>query len=142
MRHSVCIISLTRAILLARDVNVPPEETDVTWDAAGTANWNVWEINIAIICACLTTMKPLVSRFFPGVLSPYPTTLPDEEDISAVRGPRNRRRNMETGLSTMDFGEPEISQPQTTAHVDYGKDGEAVSSHSMIELKAGGDKDS
>ncbi|KAK5662176.1 hypothetical protein OQA88_8081 [Cercophora sp. LCS_1] len=138
LAFSVCIISLTRALLLARDVD--RGATDVTWDAAGTANWNSFEINIAILCACLTTMKPVFARFFPGLLSPYPSAIPDEDEISAARGPRNARRNVETGLSTMDFVEPEILQPPKTADIKYGRDGGVVSSHSMIESKLSNEK--
>jgi hypothetical protein len=95
----VCIISLVRVLLLARDVDAGA--MDVTWDGGKTANWNIWETNIAIICACLTTMKPIVSKFFPGLLSPNPSTMPGEEEISAAHGPRGgRRRYGETGLST------------------------------------------
>ncbi|KAM7214007.1 hypothetical protein V8F06_010641 [Rhypophila decipiens] len=78
---SVCIISLTRAGLLARDID--HSSGDVTWDSATTATWNSWEINIAILCACLTTMKPIVNRFFPHILSGYPSTLADEDSRDA-----------------------------------------------------------
>ena len=32
------------------------------------AIWGAVEVNLAIICACLTTFKPLVVRFFPNIL--------------------------------------------------------------------------
>ena len=28
------------------------------------------EVNVAVICACLTTIKPAIARLFPGWLSP------------------------------------------------------------------------
>ncbi|KAK0649836.1 hypothetical protein B0T16DRAFT_457210 [Cercophora newfieldiana] len=97
----VCIISVVRVILLARDVDAGA--MDVTYDSGKTANWNIWEVNIAILCACLTTMKPVVSEFFPKLLSPNPSTMPDSEDISAENGPRGGRRQYEvTGLSTVE----------------------------------------
>ncbi|KAK4162845.1 hypothetical protein QBC43DRAFT_320571 [Cladorrhinum sp. PSN259] len=102
LAFSVCIISLVRAVLLA--VAIKADRGDVLWYAASTANWNTSEINIAIICACLTTMKPIVVRFFPGLsASPYGSTLSDEEDISGARGPQNRPRYSETELYAVAF---------------------------------------
>ena len=44
-----------------------------------------------------------ISKFFPGWLSPYPSTLPDEEDISASRGVKRAKEAVcETGLSTVE----------------------------------------
>ena len=63
----ICIISPVRVSLLSRDIEAGA--MNITWDAGKTANWNFWQVNIAILCACLTTMKPIVSRFFPGLLS-------------------------------------------------------------------------
>lgn len=81
---------------------------DITWDAAEIANWNSWEVNIAIVCACLTTMKPLLSRFFPGLISPShsnsQSSLPDEADISGARGPRHRRLHGDSQLSEVELG--------------------------------------
>jgi hypothetical protein len=33
------------------------------------AIWSTLELNIAIVCSCLGTLKPLISRFFPRLLS-------------------------------------------------------------------------
>ncbi|GAB1314744.1 Rhodopsin domain-containing protein [Madurella fahalii] len=140
LAFSVCIISLTRALLLARDIASGAQ--DVTWGAAETANWNTWEVNIAIICACLTTMKPIVTRFFPGRFSPYSSTLPDEEDTSRGRGPRHRPLHGETELFTMEpaaDADAEARQPRTT-DCEETRDGEATSSPSlteMVSVKAG-----
>jgi len=41
----------------------------VTRNVAGVAMWSVVELNIAIICACLLVLKPLVSRYLPGLLA-------------------------------------------------------------------------
>jgi hypothetical protein len=38
--------------------------TDMTWQLTSIANWSVAEINVAIVCACLTTLKPLLRKFF------------------------------------------------------------------------------
>ncbi|KXX76574.1 hypothetical protein MMYC01_206655 [Madurella mycetomatis] len=103
LAFSVCIISLTRAVLLARDMDAVQQ--DVTWESATTANWNSFEINIAIICACLATLRPIVNRFFPTILSSYPSTLPDEEELSSMRGRQRPHWHEETGLSTVDLAD-------------------------------------
>ncbi|KAK0612261.1 hypothetical protein B0T14DRAFT_440946 [Immersiella caudata] len=122
----VCIISLTRVLLLDRDVKAGA--IDVTWDAGKTSNWNIWETNIAIICACLTTMKPIVSKFFPGLLSPNPSTVPDEENISPMNGARGGRRPYgETGLSTVDGHDVEVEEERRD-------DVKSEESHSSAEV--------
>ena len=40
---------------------------DVTWDWTTSAYWTTVEINFAIICACVMTLKPLIVKFFPGL---------------------------------------------------------------------------
>jgi len=42
---------------------------DVTWDVAALAMWSAIELNVAIVCACLMVMKPMISRLFPGLFS-------------------------------------------------------------------------
>jgi hypothetical protein len=80
----------------------------LTWDGAKTAIWNIWEVNIAIICACLTTMKPIVSKFWPRLLSPHPSTMPGGEDISAARGPRGVRRQFGVGMGLSSVGDHDL----------------------------------
>ena len=65
--NSVCIISLARIIIYSRNLN--PDLPDITWESGPTASWNAFEINVAIVCACLTTVKPVVARFFPRMFS-------------------------------------------------------------------------
>lgn len=42
---------------------------DPTWDKTGTVYWSTVELNIGIVCASMTTLRPLASRIFPGVFS-------------------------------------------------------------------------
>jgi hypothetical protein len=37
---------------------------DVTWQLVTIANWSTAEVNIAIICGCMPTLKPLLSKLF------------------------------------------------------------------------------
>ncbi|KAH8899178.1 hypothetical protein GQ53DRAFT_299506 [Thozetella sp. PMI_491] len=40
---------------------------DVTWDNVDSSVWSITEICSGIICACLPTLRPLISRCIPGV---------------------------------------------------------------------------
>jgi hypothetical protein len=42
---------------------------DPSWDAAPIAIWSNIEINVAIVCACGMTLRPLAGRFFPDIFS-------------------------------------------------------------------------
>lgn len=41
---------------------------DVSWDNVPIADWTAVECNIGIMCACLPTLKPLLSRFMPFLM--------------------------------------------------------------------------
>jgi len=127
--HSVCIISLTRVALLARDLD--RGMTDVTWDAVSTATWNSWEINMAIVCACLTTMKPVVTRFFPSLLSPYPSTLLDE-DIGEgyAQGERGLPAQRGREVYMVDLSEGSENRSSARGEREDSSVGEDVTSHS------------
>ena len=42
---------------------------DPPWDGAGAAIWSVIELNCAIICASLPTLRPLLAKVVPGMSS-------------------------------------------------------------------------
>lgn len=42
---------------------------DPPWDNVGAAIWSVIELNCAIICASLPTLRPLVAKVVPGMSS-------------------------------------------------------------------------
>ena len=62
--HSVCLVSLIRIVTITR-----MDFEDVTWKFAVLAYWGAVEVNLAIICACLMTLKPLVVRVWPTLLA-------------------------------------------------------------------------
>jgi hypothetical protein len=43
------------------------ESSDPSWENIGAAIWSVVELNTAIICSCLPTLRPLLSKFISGV---------------------------------------------------------------------------
>jgi hypothetical protein len=64
----VCLVSIIRLVTLI-DVTRKPG-FDTTYTGANTLFWTSIEVNTAITCACIMTLKPLIQRAFPRVLSP------------------------------------------------------------------------
>ncbi|KAK4163955.1 hypothetical protein QBC43DRAFT_211601 [Cladorrhinum sp. PSN259] len=58
-----CIISIIRQV----NLQVVPTTKDPTWDNVELTLWSVAELNCGIICASLQTLRPLLSRFIPGL---------------------------------------------------------------------------
>ncbi|KAJ5689365.1 hypothetical protein N7462_003757 [Penicillium macrosclerotiorum] len=63
----VCITSIIRLVSLKKIA----DSTDPTYDNVGAASWSAIECNTGIICACLPTLKPLVSKILPGLVSTF-----------------------------------------------------------------------
>ncbi|ERF72506.1 hypothetical protein EPUS_09033 [Endocarpon pusillum Z07020] len=60
----VCISSGIRLLFL-QDMDV----RNLTWSYVGTAFWSVVEVNVAVMSACFPTMRPLLQRTIPKLLS-------------------------------------------------------------------------
>ncbi|KAF3171388.1 hypothetical protein TWF225_010567 [Orbilia oligospora] len=60
----VCVVSILRLHALI----VLESSQDPTWDQAATTCWSSIELNIAIICASLPTLRPVIRRIFPSLL--------------------------------------------------------------------------
>lgn len=60
---SICIVSILRI----HSLGIAAKSTDPTYENIGIAVWSTIEINTAIVCACLTTLRPLASRIFPRI---------------------------------------------------------------------------
>ncbi|KAF8849314.1 MFS general substrate transporter [Acephala macrosclerotiorum] len=43
--------------------------TDFAWNAATALMWSAVEVNVGIICACIPTLKPLVKRILPAMIT-------------------------------------------------------------------------
>ncbi|KAL4793361.1 hypothetical protein BDV19DRAFT_380158 [Aspergillus venezuelensis] len=61
----VCVTSICRLLSLKKI----SDSSDPTYDNVGAATWSAIECNVGIICACLPTLRPLVSRIIPQLLS-------------------------------------------------------------------------
>lgn len=46
------------------------DTTDATYSFAVLAYWGAVEVNLPIICACLTTIRPLLNKLLPWLLGP------------------------------------------------------------------------
>ncbi|KAH8650230.1 hypothetical protein BGZ60DRAFT_534338 [Tricladium varicosporioides] len=91
--HSVCIISVLRL----HSLQIASISIDPTWDNIGVANWSCIELNTAIICPCLTTLKPLISRLFPRLLSTDSSRKFYHQSGSGVDAENRTRRRRKDG---------------------------------------------
>ncbi len=76
--YSICIISLLRTVQFIKILIINPT-VDTTQDAVIIAIWTMLEVNMAVVCACITTIKPVLTRFFPRMLSPSPGPATDDD---------------------------------------------------------------
>jgi len=60
---SVCVVSIVRL----RPLLVIVQSTDPSFDNATVASFSVVETNVALICACLPTLRPLLAQWFSGL---------------------------------------------------------------------------
>lgn len=58
----------TREFYRNHTINPHPPNTD---DNVGAASWSAIECNTGIICACLPTLKPLLARLMPRLMSQF-----------------------------------------------------------------------
>jgi hypothetical protein len=56
----VCLISIVRVILLNKLLHA----VDFTWELIPMANWSSAELNVAIVCGCMPTLRPVLSKVF------------------------------------------------------------------------------
>ncbi|KAF9877143.1 hypothetical protein CkaCkLH20_05409 [Colletotrichum karsti] len=93
----VCAISITRLTSFFHTDETQDEVMDITWSAVRIANWTVVEVHIAIVTACLTTLKPLLSAFFPALVSPAPIA------FTTAAAEARRRKDFEDNFTTGDL---------------------------------------
>ncbi|KAF1952731.1 hypothetical protein CC80DRAFT_479116 [Byssothecium circinans] len=60
----ICIVSILRL----HSLYFAAISTDPTYVNVGVSNWSCIELNAAILCACLPTLKPLFARIFPSLM--------------------------------------------------------------------------
>ncbi|KAL4887597.1 PTH11-like integral membrane protein [Aspergillus karnatakaensis] len=98
------------SILRLSSLRAVASSNDTSWSNVAAAYWTAAECNVAIICACLPFLRPLISRIFPKILStnsynkdainPSRTTAPRSTRQRALSDPYSR--DPEFGLLTID----------------------------------------
>ena len=62
---TTCIVSILRL----HSLYVVSQTKDISWDNPMPAIWSSTELNVAVLCSCLPTLKGLISRIWPKLLS-------------------------------------------------------------------------
>jgi hypothetical protein len=75
----VCIASLLRFQFLDFEVLM----RDPTWAAVTISAWANVEINLAIIIACIPTLRPLIAKFYPRLVEPSASPGTSRDDGSS-----------------------------------------------------------
>ncbi|KAI4277218.1 MAG: hypothetical protein LQ337_001932 [Flavoplaca oasis] len=74
----VCVVSIVRLVILA---NV--DQSDITWNYVPAAIWSAAEPSVAVVSACLPSLRPLFVRvIWGGTHRPKPTTPPRQSVLS------------------------------------------------------------
>ena len=81
--HSVCIASLLRFHFIDFEVLM----RDPTLAAVNVSTWANVEINLAIIIACIPTLRPLVSKFCPRLVESRPSSSGDSSRPPTISSP-------------------------------------------------------
>ena len=80
---STCIISLVRLSALKTATGL----SDPTWNNTDAATWSYLELSIAILAACLPTLRPLAIKFIPGFISSSAEPSPPNSNGYVRQGP-------------------------------------------------------
>ncbi|PMD32586.1 hypothetical protein L207DRAFT_639887 [Hyaloscypha variabilis F] len=78
-----CIISLVRLSALKTATGL----SDPTWNNTDAATWSYLELSIAILAACLPTLRPLAIKFVPGFISSPSEQSPPNSNGYVRQGP-------------------------------------------------------
>ncbi|KAH8674315.1 hypothetical protein BX600DRAFT_433899 [Xylariales sp. PMI_506] len=91
-------------------INIQATTNDQTYDIASTM-WTIIEMNVAIICACLPQIRPLIAKVFPKLMATY-----SRDRAAKVPYPSG------SGFSGRFRSNPSSTDEGTWAHIE-GKDG-------------------
>lgn len=96
---STCIVSVLRLVWL-----YPISITkDVTYESPLSALWSNVELNVGILCSCVPTLRSCMTRLFPSLFSPNPST----------RGTQPETKPSSSNHETKRMTIQEISVPET-----------------------------
>lgn len=61
------------------------KSTDITYNNANIAMWSGVELDTAIICACMPSLKPICQKLAPGWLSTTDTSADTAQDSDTMK---------------------------------------------------------
>lgn len=100
------------------------QQEDPTWDNIESSGWSIGELSSALTCACLPTLRPLFSRFFPSLAgsSARPTVGYSGKSEDSEESARSRRLFRPRGAMGTDLLETK-AEPETRVYEEWN-DGE------------------
>jgi hypothetical protein len=114
----VCVVSILRLRAL---VVLAQHPEDSTWYSAPTAYWSAIEANLAIVCASLPALKPLIVRVIPA----FSTRRGSSRGYSSTSASNNSHRLHKFGRRDRQRIDDQVDVSGNTSHI------EAVSSRSF-----------
>lgn len=115
---SVCIIAVLRLYYLYRAT----VSTDLTYDNVAPATWSSIELNVAIMCASVPALRPVISVMFPRFIS----TVGSKTSPSHLTGFTAQNQTHRSNA----YYQPNESAVELSHTMDGGRDADALSSDS------------
>ncbi|OJJ75183.1 hypothetical protein ASPBRDRAFT_172932 [Aspergillus brasiliensis CBS 101740] len=128
------------SILRLSSLRSVAQSSDTSYSNVGAAYWTAAECNVAIICASLPFLRPLVSRIFPRFLSTNsynrytrnPTMSASRMTATRMTA-RSHRQKAELYSQDRDYGMYTIDVKSGEANHDGTLDGIAVTTTTMVQ---------
>ena len=106
--------------------------TDITYDNVSAATWSSVELNVGIMCACVPAMKPVISTFFPRLLS----TTARRTNSNPFTNPHSRTTAYyQRHDSVVELSHPHSRQPQTESDESLSFDTATAEAQNNIHVK-------
>lgn len=109
------------SILRLRSLVSISNSTDPTYDNPPAATWSSVEINVAIICSCLPLLRPLMTRFLPGMFSSHKRGNSTAPRTYATIGASKHSR-IRKGTSSDDTDDLELTRNSYPTNENGGRD--------------------
>ncbi|KAJ8114955.1 hypothetical protein OPT61_g3276 [Boeremia exigua] len=132
----VCIVSILRLQSLVAISN----SDDQSYDNPAAATWSSVETNVGIICSCLPLLRPLMTKWLPGIFSSHRRDTRSAPHVYPTIGSARSRplpsHNGDYALETTAKGSRNDSRGSSDAD---GRDIQ-VETHITIKVEGGGDR--
>jgi hypothetical protein len=83
----VCVVSIIRLVFLVKSQTDPVLLMDFAYNLVIVSYWNVIEVNLGIVVACLMTLRPLAARFIPSIFASTNNSSSDGSNRPSVARP-------------------------------------------------------